>query len=72
MPMTAATSESDALKLSFDGVEFGADQMICATWCLKFINALSNTGIPTEYQLGLIPRRRTWIGGLRLVGKTIN
>ena len=72
MPTTAATSESEALKLSYDAMAIGADSILCGTWSLKFINALSNAGIPTEGHLGLVPRRSTWTGGLRAVGKTIN
>ena len=72
MPTTAATSESDALKLSYDAMAIGADSILCGTWSLKFINAVSNAGIPTEGHLGLVPRRSTWTGGLRAVGKTIN
>ena len=72
MPTTAATSESDALKLSYDAMAIGADSILCGTWSLKFINAVSNAGIPTEGHLGLVPRRSTWTGGLRAVGKTID
>ena len=72
MPTTAATSESEALKLSYDAMAIGADSILCGTWSLKFINAVSNAGIPTEGHLGLVPRRSTWTGGLRAVGKTIN
>ena len=72
MPMTAATSESEALRLSFDAMAMGADSIICGTWSLRFINAVSNAGIPTEGHLGLVPRRSTWTGGLKAVGKTID
>ena len=72
MPTTAATSESEALKLSYDAMAIGADSILCGTWSLNFINAVSNAGIPTEGHLGLVPRRSTWTGGLRAVGKTIN
>ena len=70
MPMQAAKSEYDALKLSFDAMEIGADSIICGTWGLNFINAVAHAGIPTEGHLGLVPRRSTWTGGLRAVGKT--
>ena len=69
MPMTAATSESDALKLPSDVMEMGDDPIFCATWCLKFINALSNARTSTEGHLGLVHRRSTWTGGLRPVGE---
>jgi len=70
MPMQAAKSEYDALKLSFDAMEIGADSIICGTWGLNFISAVAHAGIPTEGHLGLVPRRSTWTGGLRAVGKT--
>ena len=53
-------------------MEMGADSIICGTWSLKFINALSDAGIPTEGHLGLVPRKSTWTGGLKAVGKSIN
>ena len=72
MPMIAATSKSEALKYCFDAMEMGADSIICGTWSLNFIEAVSKAGIPTEGHLGLVPRKSTWTGGLKAVGKTFN
>ena len=71
LPMQSAKSEYDALKLSFDAMELGADSVICGTWGVKFIEAVSHAGIPTEGHIGLVPRRSTWTGGFKAVGKTV-
>lgn len=72
MPMQAAKSKSDALKFSFDAMEMGADSIICGTWSLEFIETVAKAGIPAEGHIGLVPRKSTWTGGLRAVGKTID
>jgi 3-methyl-2-oxobutanoate hydroxymethyltransferase len=71
LPMQSAKSEYDALKLSFDAMELGADSIICGTWGLRFIEAVAHAGIPTEGHIGLVPRKSTWTGGFKAVGKTI-
>ena len=71
LPMQSAKSEYDALKLSFDAMELGADSVICGTWGVKFIEAVAHAGIPTEGHIGLVPRRSTWTGGFKAVGKTV-
>ena len=40
-------------------------------WSPRFIAAATEAGIPVEGHAGLVPRRSTWTGGLRAVGKTI-
>ena len=71
LPMQSAKSEYDALRLSFDAMEFEADSVICGTWGVKFIKAVAHAGIPTEGHIGLLPRRSTWTGGFKAVGKTV-
>ena len=71
LPMQSAKSEYDALRLSFDAMELGADSVICGTWGVKFIEAVAHAGIPTEGHIGLVPRRSTWTGGFKAVGKTL-
>ena len=71
LPMQSAKSKYDALKLSFDAMELGADSIICGTWGVKFIEAVAHAGIPTEGHIGLVPRRSTWTGGFKAVGKTL-
>ena len=72
LPMQSAKSEYDALKLSFDAMELGADSIICGTWGTRFIEVVAHAGIPAEGHIGLVPRKSTWTGGFKAVGKTIN
>ena len=72
LPMQSAKSEYEALKLSFDAMELGADSIICGTWGIRFIEAVAHAGIPAEGHIGLVPRKSTWTGGFKAVGKTIN
>lgn len=39
-------------------------------WSPRFINALAEAGVPAQGHVGLVPRKSTWTGGLRAVGKT--
>jgi len=72
LPMQSAKSEYEALKLSFDAMELGADSIICGTWGIRFIEAVAHSGIPAEGHIGLVPRKSTWTGGFKAVGKTTN
>jgi len=69
MPMQAATTTSEALSVCFDAMECGADSIMCGTWSLDFIEAAAKAGIPVEGHIGLVPRKSTWTGGLKAVGK---
>ena len=33
---------------------------------------MSNAGIPVQGHIGLVPRKSTWTGGIRAVGKTLD
>ena len=72
MPMQSAKSKKDALRFAFDAMEMGADSIICGTWSLDLIETVAKAGIPAEGHLGLVPRKSTWTGGLRAVGKPLN
>ena len=41
-------------------------------WSPRFIEAAAEAGIPVQGHAGLVPRRSTWTGGLRAVGKTLD
>jgi 3-methyl-2-oxobutanoate hydroxymethyltransferase len=41
-------------------------------WSPKFISAAADAGIPIQGHAGLIPRKSTWTGGLRAVGKVLD
>ena len=65
MPLTRFASPEQALRAAFDAMEIGADS-IMSQWSPRFIAALA------EGHAGLVPRKSTWIGGLRAVGKTVD
>jgi 3-methyl-2-oxobutanoate hydroxymethyltransferase len=71
MPLTLATSEQEALQIGFKAMEGGGDGIYCA-WSLKYVEVLSKAGVPVQGHTGLVPRRSTWTGGLRAVGKTLS
>ena len=52
-------------------MELGADGIIFQG-SLNHIEALSNAGIPVQGHIGLVPRKSTWTGGIRAVGKTLD
>jgi len=37
-----------------------------------FVEAAAEAGIPIQGHAGLVPRKSTWTGGLRAVGKTLD
>jgi 3-methyl-2-oxobutanoate hydroxymethyltransferase len=52
-------------------MEVGADGIMCQ-WSPRFVAAAAEAGIPIEGHAGLVPRKSTWTGGLRAVGKTLD
>lgn len=70
LPPTLAASEAEALRAAFMAMEAGADGIYCA-WSMRFTSVLAEAGIPVQGHAGLVPRKSTWTGGLRAVGKTI-
>jgi len=70
VPLVAAASETEAVRLAYQAMEIGADAIICQ-WSPRFIAAATEAGVPVQGHAGLVPRRSTWTGGLRAVGKTI-
>ena len=71
MSLTAYASKTEALRAAFDAMEAGADSIMCQ-WNLGFIETLANAGVPVQGHVGLVPRKSTWTGGLRAVGKTVD
>ena len=71
VPLSSVASEAEALRLAFDAMEAGADWIHCQ-WKLSFVTALAEAGIPVQGHVGLVPRKSTWTGGLRAVGKTVD
>ena len=69
LPLVAVASPEEALRLAFSAMEIGGDAIMCQ-WSPRFINALAEAGVPAQGHVGLVPRKSTWTGGLRAVGKT--
>ncbi len=70
VPLVAAATEAEAVRIGYQAMELGADGIMCQ-WSPRFIAAATEAGIPVEGHAGLVPRRSTWTGGLRAVGKTV-
>ena len=59
----------DVLRGAFKALENGADAVMTAR-SMKIVSMLAREDVPVMGHLGLVPRKSTWIGGLRAVGKT--
>ncbi len=70
MPMNVAKSSYEVLNACFNAMELGADSIMCGGWSLDFVEVAAKSGLPVEGHVGLVPRKSTWTGGLKAVGKT--
>lgn len=70
VPLVAAASPAEAVRLGYDAMALGADAVMCQ-WSPRFVEAAAEAGIPVQGHAGLVPRKSTWTGGLRAVGKTV-
>jgi 3-methyl-2-oxobutanoate hydroxymethyltransferase len=70
VPLIAAASPEEAVRLGYDAMALGADAIMCQ-WAPRYVAAAAEAGIPVQGHAGLVPRRSTWTGGLRAVGKTL-
>ena len=70
VPLVAAASEVEAVRLGYDAMALGADAIMCQ-WSPRFVSAATEAGIPVQGHAGLVPRKSTWTGGLKAVGKTV-
>jgi 3-methyl-2-oxobutanoate hydroxymethyltransferase len=71
VPLLAAATADEAVRLGYEAMAVGADAIMCQ-WSPHFITAAAEAGIPVQGHAGLVPRRSTWTGGLRAVGKTLD
>ncbi|MDP6351679.1 MAG: 3-methyl-2-oxobutanoate hydroxymethyltransferase [Alphaproteobacteria bacterium] len=71
VPLVAAASEVEAVRLAYGAMAIGADAIMCQ-WSPRFVGAAAEAGVPVQGHAGLVPRRSTWTGGLRAVGKTLD
>jgi 3-methyl-2-oxobutanoate hydroxymethyltransferase len=60
----------DFLKWAFPLFRHGADAFYCSG-SLATVRAMADHGLPVCGHVGLIPSKRTWTGGFRAVGKTL-
>ena len=70
VPLVAAATEAEAVRVGYQAMEIGAHGIMCQ-WSPRFVAAAAEAGIPIEGHAGLVPRKSTWTGGLRAVGKTL-
>lgn len=71
IPMPDHPSERDVLNAAFLAMKQGADSVYTARGP-HIVELLAREQIPVMCHLGLVPRRSTWHGGLRAIGKTAN
>ena len=64
-------TEEDIMRGAFKALENGADAVMTPR-SMDIIEMLSKEDVPVMGHLGLVPRKSTWTGGLRAVGKTAN
>lgn len=62
-------TETEILRESFRALSRGADAVMTAR-SFDIVRALAREDIPVMGHLGLVPRKSTWTGGLRAVGRT--
>ena len=71
VPLVAAATPAEAVRIGYDAMAIGADAIMCQ-WAPRFVEAAAEAGIPIQGHAGLVPRKSTWTGGLRAVGKTVD
>lgn len=71
VPLVAAATADEAVRIAYQAMELGADAIMCQ-WSPRFIGAAAEAGVPVQGHAGLVPRKSTWTGGLRAVGKTLD
>lgn len=71
VPLVAAATADDAVRIGYQAMTIGADAVM-TQWSPRLVSAATEAGIPVQGHAGLVPRRSTWTGGLRAVGKTLD
>ena len=66
---TQAVTADDMLRTAFATISGGADAVITARG-YEMVRLLSAESIPVVGHLGFVPRKSTWFGAVRAVGKT--
>lgn len=64
-----AITNDEIMRTTFAAVTAGADAVITGrSW--DIVRLIANEQIPVMGHLGFVPRKSTWVGGVRAVGKT--
>lgn len=69
IPYDAYETTDQILGAAIRAVSAGADAVYTPR-SLHVVETLAREGIPVQGHLGLVPRKSTWVGGLRAIGKT--
>ena len=69
LPMTQYATRDEILRAAIKAAEAGADA-IQTPRSLEVVEMLVKEGLSVQGHLGLVPRRSTQVGGLRVIGKT--
>ncbi len=67
--LTDFPTDLETMRAAMQYMEAGADA-IYTPRRPEFVKMLADEGIPVMGHLGLVPRKCTWVGGLRAIGKT--
>lgn len=68
IPLPDFATVDDVMREAFRCLRLGADAIMTARG-MEVVSALAREDIPVMGHLGLVPRKSTWTGGLRAVGK---
>ncbi|MBZ9743256.1 3-methyl-2-oxobutanoate hydroxymethyltransferase [Mesorhizobium sp. CO1-1-4] len=66
-----AVTPDEILRTAFSAITAGADALITGRGYYT-VRMLADEQIPVMGHLGFVPRKSTWVGGIRAVGKTAN
>jgi 3-methyl-2-oxobutanoate hydroxymethyltransferase len=64
-----AVTADEILRIAFSAITWGADAVLTSRGS-ETVRALAHEQIPVVGHLGFVPRKSTWVGGVRAVGKT--
>tara|TARA_B100001057_G_scaffold270817_1_gene270974 strand:- start:110 stop:946 length:837 start_codon:yes stop_codon:yes gene_type:complete len=70
IPFIKYASKYDIVKDSLEVIDLGFDSITCGSWNLDFMKYLNGFNIPMQGHAGFVPRKSTWTGGVKAVGKT--
>ena len=71
IPIPDFPTPDDILREAFRVLALGADAVMTAR-SMDVVSMLAKEEIPVMGHLGLVPRKSTWVGGLRAVGRNAN